>query len=171
MLSSSLSAAPCMLAHGWDGPRCAWRDMRRHPPPPAATLPPTQPPRSPSLNRLTRRKYGLLEKKKDYVLRARDFHRKEKALKSLKRKAEERNPDEFYFAMENAATNRGVHIERWVGGCSCVWVYVCRGAERDGEAAVQRPHMAAHPASPPLPSSQPSTTHLCICPWRRIPGS
>jgi U3 small nucleolar RNA-associated protein 11 len=45
-----------------------------------------------------RRKLGLLEKKKDYVQRARDFHKKEKALLTLQAKAEQRNPDEFYFA-------------------------------------------------------------------------
>ena len=47
-----------------------------------------------------RRKFGLLEKKKDYVLRARDFHKKEEALKVLRKKAANRNPDEFYFAMQ-----------------------------------------------------------------------
>lgn len=31
---------------------------------------------------------------------------------TLKRKAEERNPDEFYFAMENAKTKDGVHDGR-----------------------------------------------------------
>jgi U3 small nucleolar RNA-associated protein 11 len=57
-----------------------------------------------------RRKYGLLEKKKDYLLRARDFHKKESAIKTLRRKAEERNPDEFYFAMEKQKTKDGVHV-------------------------------------------------------------
>eukprot|EP00197_Chlamydomonas_leiostraca_P003099 CAMPEP_0202869552 /NCGR_PEP_ID=MMETSP1391-20130828/12519_1 /ASSEMBLY_ACC=CAM_ASM_000867 /TAXON_ID=1034604 /ORGANISM="Chlamydomonas leiostraca, Strain SAG 11-49" /LENGTH=251 /DNA_ID=CAMNT_0049549887 /DNA_START=127 /DNA_END=879 /DNA_ORIENTATION=+ len=56
-----------------------------------------------------RQKYGLLEKHKDYVERARDFHKKEKTIKALKRKAEERNPDEFYFAMQSAKTKDGVH--------------------------------------------------------------
>ncbi|KAI8464287.1 MAG: small-subunit processome [Monoraphidium minutum] len=56
-----------------------------------------------------RAKYGLLEKKKDYQQRARDFHKKENTIKALQRKAEERNPDEFYFAMENARTKDGVH--------------------------------------------------------------
>ena len=59
-----------------------------------------------------RTKYGLLEKKKDYVLRARDFHKKEDAIKRLNRKAAERNPDEFYFAMQNKKTKEGVHEER-----------------------------------------------------------
>jgi U3 small nucleolar RNA-associated protein 11 len=51
----------------------------------------------------------LLEKKKDYLLRAKDFHKKEATIKHLRRKAEERNPDEFYFSMENAQTKNGVH--------------------------------------------------------------
>eukprot|EP00270_Netrium_digitus_P011962 TRINITY_DN3838_c0_g1_i1.p1 TRINITY_DN3838_c0_g1~~TRINITY_DN3838_c0_g1_i1.p1 ORF type:complete len:268 (+),score=67.68 TRINITY_DN3838_c0_g1_i1:48-806(+) len=56
-----------------------------------------------------RKKYGLLEKHKDYVLRARDFHRKEKAIKTLREKAVNRNPDEFYFGMQNAQTRDGIH--------------------------------------------------------------
>lgn len=53
----------------------------------------------------SRQKLGLLEKHKDYVLRARDFHRKENRLKALKAKAATRNPDEFYHAMIRAKTN------------------------------------------------------------------
>lgn len=56
-----------------------------------------------------RQKYGLLEKHKDYVLRAHDFHRKEDAIKKLKEKAVNRNPDEFYFKMINSKTIGGVH--------------------------------------------------------------
>lgn len=59
-----------------------------------------------------RAKFGLLEKKKDYVLRAKDFHKKEKTIKVLKRKAEEKNPDEFYFAMQSSKTKDGVHDAR-----------------------------------------------------------
>ena len=59
-----------------------------------------------------RRRYGLLEKKKDYVLRAKDFHKKEDALNALKRKAAYRTPDEFYFAMQRAKTEDGVHVAR-----------------------------------------------------------
>mmetsp|Transcript_17022 Transcript_17022/g.47538 ORF Transcript_17022/g.47538 Transcript_17022/m.47538 type:complete len:254 (-) Transcript_17022:53-814(-) len=60
----------------------------------------------------SRRRLGLLEKKKDYKRRADDFHKKEKAIQALRRKAEERNPDEFYFAMEKAKTKDGVHDGR-----------------------------------------------------------
>ncbi|KAJ3342924.1 U3 small nucleolar RNA-associated protein 11 [Gonapodya sp. JEL0774] len=55
-----------------------------------------------------RAKYGLLEKHKDYVLRARDFHFKEKRVNALKRKAAMRNPDEFYFGMISSKTVKGV---------------------------------------------------------------
>jgi U3 small nucleolar RNA-associated protein 11 len=99
------------------------------------------------MRRAARKKFGLLEKHKDYVVRARNFHKKDATLKvcvclclmtrcrgpgalrgrhihcgmshqhtrtrdraqALKRKAEERNPDEFYFAMEKARTKGGVH--------------------------------------------------------------
>ncbi len=67
---------------------------------------------SSAVRRAARRQYGLLEKKKDYKERAQDFHRKEDALRRLRRKAEERNPDEFYFAMEKARTRGGVHTKR-----------------------------------------------------------
>ena|SRR6185369_5292565 len=53
---------------------------------------------------LAREKRGLLEKHKDYVLRAKDYNFKQKRLKSLKEKALFRNPDEFYFKMINART-------------------------------------------------------------------
>jgi U3 small nucleolar RNA-associated protein 11 len=46
-----------------------------------------------------RTRLGLLEKKKDYVLRARDFQSKKKRLHSMKVKAAYKNPDEFYFGM------------------------------------------------------------------------
>ena len=57
-----------------------------------------------------RSKWGLLEKHKDYVLRARDYHKKENTIKLLKSKAAMRNPDEFYFSMIHSKTKKGVHI-------------------------------------------------------------
>jgi len=58
----------------------------------------------------SRERLGLLEKKKDYVLRAKDFHFKEKRLKALREKAAQRNPDEFYFKMINSQTKGGAHV-------------------------------------------------------------
>lgn len=55
---------------------------------------------------------GLLEKKKDYVLRARDYHRKEDTLRKLREKASFRNPDEYYFKMAHTKTEGGVHRKR-----------------------------------------------------------
>ena len=48
-----------------------------------------------------RRKYGLLEKHKDYKIRANDYHKKQQILRNLQRKAELKNEDEFYFSMEH----------------------------------------------------------------------
>lgn len=56
-----------------------------------------------------RQKYGVLEKHKDYVARAQDYHSKEKRLKVLKEKALGRNEDEFYFGMMSTKTRGGVH--------------------------------------------------------------
>ncbi|KAG1468917.1 hypothetical protein G6F56_003559 [Rhizopus delemar] len=60
----------------------------------------------------SREKFGLLEKKKDYLLRAKDYHSKQNRLKALKEKALFRNPDEFYFKMINTETKGGVHIQK-----------------------------------------------------------
>ncbi|KAL2634806.1 hypothetical protein R1flu_006285 [Riccia fluitans] len=59
-----------------------------------------------------RAKYGILEKHKDYVLRAKDFHKKEKEIKILQEKASFRNPDEFYFKMINSQTVNGIHRQK-----------------------------------------------------------
>ncbi|XP_043694979.1 probable U3 small nucleolar RNA-associated protein 11 [Telopea speciosissima] len=56
-----------------------------------------------------RKKFGLLEKHKDYVLRATAYHKKEETLRKLKEKASFRNPDEFYFKMIRTRTEGGVH--------------------------------------------------------------
>ncbi|KAK2570503.1 putative U3 small nucleolar RNA-associated protein 11 [Acropora cervicornis] len=57
----------------------------------------------------SRKKFGLLEKHKDYVLRARDYHKKQNQLKALAQQALNRNPDEFYFNMINSKMENGVH--------------------------------------------------------------
>lgn len=54
---------------------------------------------------LDRARYGLLEKKKDYKLRAADYHKKQAALKALKAKAAQYNPDEYYHAMTRKRTD------------------------------------------------------------------
>mmetsp|Transcript_59797 Transcript_59797/g.146941 ORF Transcript_59797/g.146941 Transcript_59797/m.146941 type:complete len:257 (+) Transcript_59797:178-948(+) len=56
-----------------------------------------------------RQRFGLLEKHKDYVLRARDFSAKKKRLQALQEKAAFRNPDEFYFKMQSTGTKDGIH--------------------------------------------------------------
>ncbi|CAA2988822.1 probable U3 small nucleolar RNA-associated 11 [Olea europaea subsp. europaea] len=60
----------------------------------------------------SRKKFGLLEKHKDYVKRARAYHQKEQTLQKLKEKAAFRNPDEFYFKMINTKTADGVHMPK-----------------------------------------------------------
>eukprot|EP00730_Choanoeca_flexa_P014747 TRINITY_DN6560_c0_g2_i2.p1 TRINITY_DN6560_c0_g2~~TRINITY_DN6560_c0_g2_i2.p1 ORF type:complete len:253 (+),score=86.97 TRINITY_DN6560_c0_g2_i2:116-874(+) len=57
---------------------------------------------------LSRSKFGLLEKGKDWKLRRDDFKKKQRHIKSLANKARERNADEFYFGMISAKTTDGV---------------------------------------------------------------
>lgn len=59
---------------------------------------------------LHRQRLGLLEKHKDYVLRARDYKSKQDRLKKLKEKAAFRNKDEFYFGMVKTQTQGGVLV-------------------------------------------------------------
>ncbi|ORY87022.1 small-subunit processome [Protomyces lactucae-debilis] len=58
-----------------------------------------------------RERYGLLEKKKDYVLRADDYKQKQARLKTLRSKASQKNEDEFYFGMVHGRTRRGVAVK------------------------------------------------------------
>lgn len=52
---------------------------------------------------------GFLEKKQDYKRRADHYHKKEDRLKAIQRKASMKNPDEFYFGMNNAKVVHGKH--------------------------------------------------------------
>jgi hypothetical protein len=51
-----------------------------------------------------RERFGILEKHKDYVLRARDYHSKQDRIQRLRQKAADRNKDEFYFGMNREKT-------------------------------------------------------------------
>lgn len=52
-------------------------------------------------------KHGLLEKKKDYKIRARHRNKNQLRLRRLREKAAFRNPDEFYYGMINSSTSEG----------------------------------------------------------------
>ncbi|PIN19908.1 hypothetical protein CDL12_07409 [Handroanthus impetiginosus] len=60
----------------------------------------------------SRRKFGLLEKHKDYVERARAYQQKKQTLQRLKEKAAFKNPDEFNFKMIRSKCVNGVH-KQW----------------------------------------------------------
>ncbi|KAH7731705.1 Utp11 protein [Aphelenchoides avenae] len=61
----------------------------------------------------SRAKYGILEKKKDWKQRTTDYQEKTKKLKQLRRKALDRNPDEFHYHMVRSQVGfDGVHRER-----------------------------------------------------------
>ncbi|EOA91535.1 hypothetical protein ACJQWK_03573 [Exserohilum turcicum] len=55
---------------------------------------------------LEREKWGLLEKRKDYKLRAADHREKKAKLKILSEKARDRNPDEFSFKMMSSHVDK-----------------------------------------------------------------
>lgn len=61
----------------------------------------------------SRQKWGLLEKHKDYSLRAKDYNQKKQKLNILQQKTKEKHPDEFAFGMLSAGSaTQGKHGQR-----------------------------------------------------------
>ncbi|KAL4799020.1 small-subunit processome, partial [Aspergillus venezuelensis] len=57
-----------------------------------------------------REKWGILEKHKDYSLRAKDYSQKKQKIKRLEEKVRDRNPDEFAFGMMSSHSGaKGKH--------------------------------------------------------------
>ena len=58
----------------------------------------------------SRKNLGMLEKHSDYKERANDYKKKKTFIKNLRKKAKDRNPDEFYYKMNSSkVSNDGLH--------------------------------------------------------------
>lgn len=73
-----------------------------------------------------RQRFGILEKHKDYVLRARDYHSKQDRIKRLRQKTAERNKDEFYFGMNRERTEVYAVFPTVLWHTDADPAYVCR---------------------------------------------
>ncbi|KAF8506715.1 Utp11 protein-domain-containing protein, partial [Russula emetica] len=56
-------------------------------------------------------RFGILEKHKRYVLRARDYHSRQDRIKRRRQNVADRNIDVFYFGMNRERTEEGVHVQ------------------------------------------------------------
>ncbi|XP_045623961.2 probable U3 small nucleolar RNA-associated protein 11 [Procambarus clarkii] len=61
---------------------------------------------------LARQHLGALEKKKDYRIRAKDQNAKREAITTLRKRALNKNPDEFKYHMINSELKDGIHFEK-----------------------------------------------------------
>jgi U3 small nucleolar RNA-associated protein 11 len=90
----------------------------------------------------SRKKFGHLERHKDYVERAKDFHHKEDTLKKLRLAAATKNPDEFNRDMLKAQLKNGVHFNANTQGKKTTKVKVRENTEDLTHLMYARTHQA-----------------------------